>query len=182
MAALVPDTHDFVDGVSVSSEMNTYVRDPIRFLLNKPAAKLRQATLQSIGNGVFVPITFDIEELDDDPGHFGGHSTSVNTSRFTASYSGWYRCDGCVGFAGNATGVRVAAWYVNGTSLSTAQALAQAATSGPLGNKIPARGDLIYLNINDYLELQAFQTSGGALNTNNATGEQSSMAVSWDRN
>jgi hypothetical protein len=31
--------------------------------------------------------------------------------------------------------------------------------------------------VGDYLDLQAFQTSGGALNSNAAAGEQSSMTI-----
>jgi hypothetical protein len=178
--AVVPDTRDFGDTVVTSSEMNTYVRDPIRFALNPPRAQLRQTVLQAVANSTFVPITFDVEDLDQDPSGTGGHSTSVNTSRFTAVYAGWYFIGGAIGFAANVTGQRVAAWSVNGSILFAGQSLVQA--TGALGNKTNGRGMLVYLNVTDYLELQAFQTSGGALNSNVATGEQSSMAVVWESN
>jgi hypothetical protein len=179
--AVVPDSHDFVDGVATSSEANAYIRDPLRFLLNKPLCKVRQTVLQSIPNSVGTAILFDFEDYDNDPSGAGGHSTSVNTSRFTAVYAGWYRLDGGVGWAANATGIRISIWAVNGAALADGQSLVNNAGAA-LGNKVAARGTEAYLNVGDYVELQAFQTSGAGLNTNVASGEQSSMIVSWDRN
>lgn len=178
--ASVPDTHDFVGGVATTSEANTYIRDPIRFLLNRPHAELRQTVAQSLTTGVTAAVTFDVEDIDNDPSGAGGHSTSVNTSRYTAVYPGWYQVSGGVGFAANVNGQRAAVWAVNGTLLNGAQVMEQATSAS--NNKVPARTKLVFLGVGDYVELHALQTSGGALNTAVVASEQSSMTVIWVSN
>lgn len=178
--AVVPDTHDFAGGVVTTSEDNTYIRDPIRFLLNRPRAELRQTVFQTLTTGVTAAVTFDVEDVDADPSGAGGHSTSANTSRYTAVYAGWYLCGGGVGFAANVTGQRAAVWAVNGTLLNGAQIMEQATSAS--NNKVPARTKLILLNVGDYVELHALQTSGGNLNTDVTASGQSSMSVLWVSN
>lgn len=177
---VVPESHDFTGGPAPSSEMNAYVRDPLRFLLSPPRAELRQTVAQSLPNGTGTPITFDVEDLDQNVGALSQHDTVTNTSRFTAQYPGWYELSGAVGFAANVTGQRVTSWIVNGSNINAAQVTDQAL--GALGNKVPARTKHVYLNVGDYVELTAFQNSGGALNTNVTSNEQSSMMVRWVSN
>ena len=171
----VPATKTFTNGVLDSSDLNTYVRDPIQYLLSRTMAELRQTVAQSIPSGTFTGITFDVEDLDTD----GGHSTSSNTSRFTAPNAGWYFCSGGVGFSASATGQRGAAWAVNGTTLNGTSVFVNA--SAAFTTIIAARSKLLYLNVSDYVELQALQNTGGALNTNVTTDGQSSMSVQWVR-
>jgi hypothetical protein len=178
--AVVPDTHVFTNGVLDSSELNTYVRDPIRFLLNKPICELKQIVSQSPITSTWTSITFTSEVVDTDVDGVGGHDTSSNTSRFTARYAGWYWLGGGVGFAPNVTGQRAVRWAVNGTALDGASVFT--AAGGALGEALPARGKLTYLSVGDYVELQGWQSTGGALATV-ATGEHScTMALMWERN
>lgn len=178
--AAVPGTHDFADGVVTTSEDNSFIRDPLLFLLNRPAAELRQTVVQSIPNVTWTSITFTTEDLDTDPAGTGGHDNVTNTSRFTAVYAGWYRLSGGVEFAVNATGQRAAAWAVNGTLLNAGRTLIGATAA--LGMGVPARTKLLFLNVGDYVELQVYQNSGGALNTAVVAEGAPSMTVVWERN
>ncbi len=169
---ITPTTHTFTDGVATSSEMNSYVRDPIAFLLSPPIAELRQTVAQSISNNVDTPLLFDTEDNDS----ANGHSTSVDTTRYTAVYPGWYELAGGVGFSANTTGIRTARWYVNGSALAAGVVYVLPITGG-LSTVFTARTKKVYLNIGDYVELCILQTSGGALNTAVTSVEQSSMSI-----
>ena len=119
---------------------------------------------QSIANSTNQAITFDSEEYDTN----GFHSTVTNTSRLTipASYGGYYRISCLVGFASNATGVRNAKIYKNGTSIFN---FSQPITA--TGNPQSAGGTAtVNLAVGDYIELIAVQTSGGNLDAVNASG------------
>lgn len=182
--AIVPVPHTFVDGVYSTSEANTYLRDPLLFLMKRPMARLRQIVAQSIPSGAFTPITFTFSDVDQDylTAANAGHSNSVNTSRYTANFAGWYLATGGVSFAVNAVGVRAAYWYVNGTPANGVESMG--ATVGTVNFGTVARSELIYLNVGDYLELNAYQTSGAGLNTvAGATGVgASTMNVIWQSN
>lgn len=119
---------------------------------------------QSIANSTNQAITFDSEEYDTN----GFHSTVTNTSRITipANYGGYYRITGYIGFASNATGVRSAKFYKNGTSIFH---FSQPITA--TGNPQSAGGTAtVNLVAGDYIELIALQSSGGALDATNASG------------
>lgn len=166
-----------VDALS-STNLNAYIRDPIRFLMKPPIAKLRHIVTQSLTNGTAVPITFTSEIVDTDIDGIGGHSTSTNTSRYTARYPGWYEISGGVSFASSGTGIRLASWAVNGSNIPGSDALIPTAGSGN-STRLPTRTELVYLDIGDYVELKALQTSGGALNTAVTNDEQATMNVTW---
>jgi len=152
------------------------------FLLKRPTARLRQIVAQSIPSGAFTPITFTFSDVDQDyltPTN-AGHSNSVNTSRYTANYPGWYLCSGGVSFAVNAAGVRACYWYVNGSPSNGVESMG--ATVGTVNFGTVARSELIYLNANDYLELNAYQTSGAGLNTVTSGVAATTMNVVWQSN
>jgi hypothetical protein len=104
---------------------------------------------------------------------YGGHSNTVNPSRYTCQLAGWYFMLGTIEWASNGTGNRLTQLYHNGILFS----------SGGVG---PAAGSanspslqgaaLVNLAVGDYVEVFAFQTSGGNLATLAAG---SSMHVFW---
>lgn len=177
--ALVPTTHTFADGVVTTSEDNSYIRDPIDFLQNKPMAELRQAVAQSIPATTWTALTWDTEDLDKNPDGSKNHSTSVNPSRFTAVYAGWYLCGGGYVPALVGAGQRGARWAVNGTAVNASSVFIPAVAATEC--HVPARSKRVYLNVSDYVELQVWQNSGGALNTGVLAESASSMTVAWDR-
>lgn len=174
--AVVPGTHDFGSGAATSTEMNAFVRDPLRFLLSPPIAELRQTAAQSIPNATYTAVAFNAEDVDS----AGGHDNVTNNSRYTAVYPGWYQVSGASGFVANAAGRRITGWAVNGTTLTGSQ-LSSPNTGGVVDINVAARTMLAYLNVTDYVELLAYQDSGGALNTNSAlaTTTQGTMTVRW---
>jgi len=173
----VPTLPSATTGVYTSSQLSQIIT-AVSFAMNPPIARLRQTVSQNLTDSAGAPITFDTEEFDLFPtGGAKGHSTSVNTSRYTAVFPGYYQVSGGVSFASNATGVRVVRFLVVGATLTDSDVLLAPVTGNT--TRVPTRTHQIYLNTNEYVELQATQTSGGTLATAVGTGEQSSMNVRW---
>lgn len=149
------------------------VRDALSFLLNKPQAQLYQSASQSIASGAFTAITFDQTLVDT----YGGHSNTTNNSRYTAQVAGWYSVSGGIGYLTNATGARGAVIYKNGAALTQATGSITAASS--VLHVAMAGEFLIQLAVGDYVELYAFQSSGGALSTA-GSGYYPYFYVRWD--
>jgi hypothetical protein len=164
-------------GILATSAFNSGVRDPLDFLLAPPIGQFRQTAAQTLTTGTWTAVTFDAEDVDS----AGGHSTSSNTSRYTAVYTGWYRVSGGVGFTGNSTGRRGGRWAANGSLVSGSAIMLAATSTGSVA--VPAKTMLVYLAVGDYVELQAYQESGGNLDTNVGSGDlYSLMAVEWRSN
>ncbi len=164
-------------GVVDGSDLNNLLVDPVLFLLKRPMARLRQIVAQSLTNGTFTAITFTTHDVDQDWAGGTGHSDSSNTSRYTANYAGWYMLTGGISYAVSATGVRGAYWYVNGSPISGTETMGPA--SAAVNHGTAARGEMMYLNSGDYVELNGYQTSGGALNTAVTGVAMSTMNVVW---
>lgn len=155
--------------------MNTYVSTPVSFFTGgMPICIVRQTAAQSLTSGAWTALLFDTEEVDRD----GMHSTVTNTSRLTAVTAGYYWSAGISAFSANATGPRGAALSINGTRVAGRAAECMAVTAGSTNTATPT-ASIVFLNVGDYLELQALQTSGGSLNTSVLSDVQSSLSVLW---
>jgi hypothetical protein len=172
----VPVLHTFVVGeVVTAANINNNTLTLGNFILNPPRVVLRQTVAQSLANNAYTSVTFDTEDVDSD----NAHSTASNTSRVTANTPGYWRASGSIGFAGNTAGRRATRWAVNGTALNGGQILLGPATWTGLAVGIPAVTRDVFLNgTGDYLELQAFQDSGGALNSD-VGAQQSLLVATW---
>lgn len=117
---------------------------------------------QSINDGTDTSLALNSERRDD----AGFHDTSTNNSRLTVptGYAGWYQISGNVQFASNATGLRQTAIMLNGTTYLAVNL--QPAVNGAV--TIVAVSTMYYLNAADYVELRAYQSSGGGLNVETA--------------
>jgi hypothetical protein len=153
------------------TKLNTGVRDPARFEQDRPQASLRQTVAQSVAGGTAEAVQFNAEDTD----NYNGHDNATNNTRYTAVIAGKYQLSGGIGFASNATGFRSAVWRKNGAVINGSAVNIPTISGTP--SLIPARTITVYLNVGDYVELWAFQNSGGALNTSVATGDQPSMHV-----
>jgi len=174
--ATVPVQITWVSGqVVTAAQMNANVRDAVNFLLNPPAAAVRQTVAQTLTTAVSTAITMDIEDRDND----GMHSTSSNTSRLTANTPGWYLAAGGVTFVANATGSRTTFWRLNGTTVQPALGGNQVTASAGASSRVPCAPYHFFLNVTDYLEILGNQNSGGNLNTEALTGEQPSLSALW---
>ncbi len=160
--ATVPAPRTVAAGDGVTAALwNRDVRDSVNFLVGPPIALLRQTVAQSIPNNVFTVLLFDVEDLDRD----GGHSTTADTSRYTAKTAGYYMVSVNVGYSANTTG---------GRALGLQKTTAAGVTTNVSGIvSTPASGydahlsitRLLYLAVGDYVEAKTHQNSGGALNT-----------------
>lgn len=121
---------------------------------------LSKSATQALTTATFTALTFNTEDIDTD----GFHSTVSNTSRITipTGKDGKYLVTPQVRFEGNATGRRILALYKNGVLVALNQ-FEQNPNTGAItvGNSF-----LISLVATDYIELFAYQTSGGNLNAN----------------
>lgn len=125
-------------------------------------------TVQTINTGTTsVPVLLDSEDFDTD----GGHSTTTNTSRYTAQTAGVFMCFGSVTFNTVSTsGTRAAEILKNGGQINGG--ISQ--TAGAAGNGTTSTGFvLVRLAVGDYVELGVWQngaasmptTAGGSIHT-----------------
>ena len=159
---VVPSPPTISSGIVTTSQYNQY-RDAINFLLRPPAFKLRQSAIQSLTSGAWTALTFDAEDTDTDIDAVGGHDTAANNTRFTARYACYYQLGFMPNFAASATGQRGGRFAINGVTVTGSESFINATSAG--GPELPASTTIVFLAIGDYVEAQALQNSGGALNT-----------------
>lgn len=120
-------------------------------------AKVYRNTTQSIPNATPTVLVFNAEYFDTDAMH---DSSGSYPSRLTATTIGKYVVTANVGFDANATGTRMVGIKLNGSTY-----VAQQTWAGFAGDSnIVSLTATISMNVGDYVELFAYQTSGGALN------------------
>ena len=93
------------------------------------------------------------------------HDTVTNNNRLTCRYAGIYQITGIAEFAANATGLRQLTIRHQGTTDLAANATLTLGAG--IGTNVTVT-TLCQLAVNEYVELGALQTSGGALNVNSS--------------
>jgi hypothetical protein len=175
--ATVPLPHQFAVGeVATANNVNTYYSG-ILFLENPPLLTMIQGVaVTSIPNSAWTSLGFDTNTIDT----YNGHSTITNNSRYVAQVAGWYRTCGNVSFVANTTGIRGVRLAVNGTVTNASANYTNPTLVGAVTTMTTPTKN-VFLNVNDFIEVQAIQTSGGALNTNIGTdGNNSSLDLKFD--
>jgi hypothetical protein len=142
--------------------------------IDRPNVHVRQTISQNIAHNTFTSLTFTNEDFD----NVNGHSSITNTSRYVCQtgFAGKYLLNGGTAFDANSSGSRTCRWAVNGVAVNASQA------SGVLGSAssaVNAKCVIVHLAEGDYVELQAFQSSGVTLATETASNLQSSMSIAW---
>jgi hypothetical protein len=150
-----------VGDVASAAMLNANVRDAVNFALNRPLFVGTVTVAQSIPASAYTAVLWNINQVDT----YSGHSTTVNTSRYTAGLPGWYDVRARLGYAPlPAAGPRVGIYIaVNGTIDQSTEYVIYPPTSG-YGNV--ATFAFRYLNVGDYVEVYAYQATAGALSTN----------------
>ena len=120
--------------------------------------RLTKSDDQTIANATFTKLTYDGETFDTD----GFHDNSTNNTRITipSGKGGYYRIYALVMFAPNGSGDRLLQVLLNNT---TGQQYASWARSADWRTTMTVN-DVRNLSAGDYIELRAYQTSGGNLN------------------
>lgn len=164
----IPTVATFTAGSVVTAAYLNSLKAAVDFWANTPRVSAYRSTAQSIpnaGSGAVVLLnaeTYDIVQSGDSP----MHDNSTNSSRLIARTTGKYMVAGQIQYASNATGARSAIVRKNaagavggGTEVTqNIQAAVSAnATTVPFG---PVE---ISMNAGDYIEMFAYQTSGGSL-------------------
>jgi len=125
-----------------------------------PRCRVYQSTAQSIPDAAWTSITFDAENYDVKE----LHDTATNPERITIppDAGGTYVVTAQVIYAANSTGYRAIRILLNGTTV-----LAYGSITNPSGTytvSVPI-STIEQLNAGDYIEVQAYQNSGAALDT-----------------
>ncbi|MEV7034642.1 hypothetical protein AB0N99_30975 [Streptomyces sp. NPDC093272] len=138
-----------------------------------PRFKGYASSSQTLTTGtVDTPLTLDTEDYDSD----NGHSTTVNTSRYTVQVAGTYVIMGTAAIATSATGNRKLGININGSNARGG--VAQGA--GLSTNSWCACVSTVQaLNVGDYIELVAWQSSGGNLTTSATAGFGPVLMCQW---
>lgn len=116
----------------------------------------------SVADNTFQSLTFDSERFDTD----SIHSTSTNTGRLTCNTAGKYIIVGNVLWDTNASGRRGLRIRANGASTIGFHQYENVPDSAI--NPVQIVTTIYALAIDDYVQLQAFQNSGGSLNITQA--------------
>ena len=128
------------------------------FSLSTDGARFQRTTTQSIANNSFVAITSGSEEYDT----ASYHDNSTNTSRMTIPRTGKYLITASIEYAANATGVRAIGIRLDGSTYIASQSTA---SLGAVLATTVSTSVVYNLSASAYVEMMAYQTSGGALNT-----------------
>ena len=122
-------------------------------------ARVYNSAAIATADSVLTTLTFDTERYDTD----SIHDLATNTGRLTCKTAGKYLITTIAEFAFNATGRRQVYIKLNGTTYIGALIIDPCQVVA--GTTMTAT--CIYdLAVNDYVECQVYQTSGGALNIN----------------
>ena len=135
-------------------------------------ASAYRSTTQSIANATATALTYNTESYDTD----AFHDTVTNNTRMTvpAGKAGKYLITSTTYFLNNATGQRIAYIYKNGASVFGTTVVGASASV----DVAVLLSYVINLAVADYVEIFAYQNSGGALNVFGAS-DQSSFQISY---
>jgi hypothetical protein len=118
-------------------------------------ARVNNSTDITLSHNSITALTFDTEDWDTDT----MHSTTTNTSRLTATKAGKYLVVGMVWFNTNGTGIRNIYIYKNGSVVAQTGENTCSSANSTILNIV----NFVDLAVNDYIELEAYQSSGGDL-------------------
>ncbi|HEX5525172.1 MAG TPA: hypothetical protein VFX53_17135 [Pedococcus sp.] len=125
-----------------------------------PLVELRQTVAQSLPHNTFTSVTFTTEDIDTNT----MHDTVTNPSRITVIKAGRYQLSGAIAFDINANNSRGTQWAKGGTVLP-GSTINVASSGAGVYTVIPMRTKIVTLAAGEYVEAQAWQNTGGALNT-----------------
>jgi hypothetical protein len=158
-------THAYVDlatiqatdpGDILTAAWCDQVRANEEVLIDPPACMVYNSAAQSCPNG-YSTLTANSELYDND----SMHSTVTNTSRVTAQTAGRYDITTTVLFAPNAAGGRTLSYRINGGT--DIEISAHPVTSASVNSTLSGLVKLV-LAAGDYVEIRAWQNTGGNLN------------------
>jgi hypothetical protein len=133
--------------------------------------KVQRTTLQSIPNNAFTAISWNGVLFDNMGGFPTGSTTSV-----LAPFDGWYELTGRPTFIANVTGVRQGVWFHNGGST---ESFVNMSATPSLGARMAMLTHFVNATAGDLFQMQVFQNSGIALDTESGSGVLPQMTVRY---
>ncbi|YCK35184.1 hypothetical protein ACNF49_14175 [Actinomadura sp. ATCC 39365] len=138
-----------------AAKMNVDVRDSLNFLLAPPLAVLTKTGIQSVTSGTLTAVTWPTEQVDRD----GGHSTSTNTSRYTAATAGYYTFHHWNEWGlASTSGYRRVLFRLNGSTYTH-----QDGRTSPTTAAVSHLSGMVFMSVGDYAEVIVDQNSGVSL-------------------
>lgn len=126
-----------------------------------PAVKVKEATTnQSIANETYTKLTFSAEEFDTD-----AIFDISSPTRLTVKTAGIYRISGYCAFVFNTTGVRKILIRQSGSAILCLLNVMPVTISNTLTTMMVET--TVDMAVNDYVEMEVWQNSGGALDIAN---------------
>jgi hypothetical protein len=136
-----------------------------------PGARVYNSANLGLSDNTQVILSFDSERYD--TGEL--HSTSTNPSRLTAQQAGKYLITGHADFQANAAGLRQLQIVLNQvTSLAASSLPAVAAATTRV-----SVSTIYHLNAGDFVQLWAYQSSGGLLYVLATPNLSPEFAIQW---
>lgn len=164
---------NFATGAILTEAQLDTLSDDITFLANPPHCRVyNSAAWSHATSGSYLAVAFDSERKDTDT----MHSTATNTSRISFTTAGWYDVGGHLEFAANATGVRGIQIRLNGATVLF-QSVVPTFGAG-IGHSMAAATSYQF-SATDYVELMAYQNSGGALNVSLGANYSPEFYATW---
>jgi hypothetical protein len=120
-----------------------------------PAFSANTVTAQSFSTSTFTKVQYNVEVFDTNSNY-----DPTTNYRFTPTVAGYYQINANVSFSGSATGYAQMGIYKNGNFIVGGSGIPNNVTIGGQCNV----SSVIYCNgSTDYIEIYAWQSSGGAL-------------------
>jgi len=136
-------------------------------------SRVTATATQSLTNNTLAKIAFNTASSTPNIDSYDPQGWFDNANdRIVIGQAGFYNITANVGFATNATSRRLVQIQVNGADRGSVQVTASAAATTLLSVSTN-----LYLAVNDYVEVQALQQSGGALNTVSVAGVYPALSV-----
>lgn len=153
----VPTARTFVAGETETAAYLNSVSQAVNFILDPPRCRAYPSAATSVANVTYVAIPLDTEVYDTDNIH-----ATTNNTRFTCQTAGLYLVVAQMAFATSSAGVRLLQVRLNGSANPVVSVELVPTT---MTTSIQGVGE-VQMNVGDYIELYAYQSSGGALNVN----------------
>lgn len=153
------------------------ITDAMNFMANVPYAVLLQTvSTQTLTTATWTTLLWDNPSSANMVDTYGGYNPGSSQSRYTAVVAGTYRIRGLASFANNATGLRATKILKNGTPI---QGSSDRRAAPSVSGATSECEWFVPMAVSDYVEIQAYQSSGGNLATLVDTDACSSMLVQW---
>lgn len=161
--------------VATAAYFNTYLRDNMKWLsTDKPMCRAYRSTTQSIPNVTDTAIALDSERFD----NASMHSTSSLTERVLSTIAGKFLCGGHIEWAAVSTGdYRSIGLRLNASTFIANHSGPPSTFVGSSGSGSPVT--LYSFGLTDYVVLNAYQNSGGAMNVNASISYSPELWMLW---